>query len=156
MFCLHHFARKHNPNFLRNTRLPQLLLRSGTGRQLHVFTNMCDALPQSGIGDIERKQRLACSSIRACDMNTMVTPNAKGVTARYHSTAGLYFYESGLVNWVSSLRATRVALKMSANGARASHARRLGLLWADISRVFSLRKKHEGASCGPKRSSSDR
>ena len=63
----------------------------------HVFTNMCDALPQSGIGDIETKQRLACSSIRACDMNTMVTPNAKGVTARYHSTAGLYFYENGLV-----------------------------------------------------------
>ena len=117
---------------------------------------MCDALPQSGIGDIETKQRLACSSIRACDMNTMVTPNAKGVTARYYSTAGLYFYENGLVNWVSSLRATRVALKMSANGARASHSRRLGLLWADISRVFSLRKRHEGASCGLKRSSGDR
>ena len=98
----------------------QQFLRSGTGRQLHVFTNMCDAPPQSVFVDMERKQRLARASIRACDMNTMVTPNSRGVTARFHSTAGMYFGEVGVVNWTSSLRATRVAVQRMADGARAA------------------------------------
>ena len=99
------------------------MLRSGIGRQLHIFVNMCenpDATTKIAFTDIEKKQRLSRAHLRDCDMDTMVTSQNSGVTAVYHSTAGMYFYEEGLVEWVSSLRSTRTAIQIE----RTSMARR--------------------------------
>lgn len=83
------------------------MLRSGIGRQIHVFTNACDnasAQQKLNFEDVHSKQLLSRASIRTCDLDKMVTLECTGVTPYYHSTAGMYFYEEGLVEWITSLR----------------------------------------------------